>query len=379
MLLQLHQVSYAYGQRWALREVELTLPEGRIGLLGPNGAGKSTLLRILLGLLRPSRGSGQVLGCPLDKLDHRVRRQIGYMPESSCLIPGLRGVEYVALAGILSGLPRQQAWRQAHQVLDLLGLDEIRYRRAEEYSTGMQQRLKLAQALVHRPRLLLLDEPTSGLDPVGREALLDLLLSLTQELQLSVILSSHILSEVQRVCERVVVLYQGRVLAQGPIAELCPPTHRIYRLAVFGDGDSFCRALLAHRVEILQPSDARDHLPHSPDTGANQPAAPRDERTTTQPMRTRLRQPEASETPAPRTDHGDPQPPVNSAGSGESGDTTAGYAGLAGTQHFLVRVTDDWPTRRFFELAEQSGAVIQHLSQDRDRLDDFYHRLLHPR
>jgi len=379
MLLQLHQVSYAYGQRWALREVELTLPEGRIGLLGPNGAGKSTLLRILLGLLRPQSGSGQVLGCPLDKLDHRVRRQIGYMPESSCLIPGLRGVEYVALAGILSGLPQQLAWRQAHHVLDLLGLDEIRYRRAEEYSTGMQQRLKLAQALVHRPRLLLLDEPTSGLDPVGREALLDLLLSLTQELKLSVILSSHILSEVQRVCERVVVLYQGQVLAQGPIADLCRPTHRIYRLAVFGDGDSFCRAMVAHRVEILQPDDALDRLPHSCDTGANETPAPRDHRTTTHSRRTTLGQADPNEAPEAGTDHGDTRPPGHSMGRGESPDATPGYAGLAGTQYFLVRVTEDWPTRRFFELAEQSGAVIQHLSQDRDRLDDLYQRLLHPR
>ncbi len=376
MLLQLHQVSYAYGQRWALREVELTLPAGRIGLLGPNGAGKSTLLRILLGLLRPSRGSGQVLGCPLDKLDHRVRRQIGYMPEASCLIPGLRGVEYVALAGILSGLPRQQAWRQAHHVLDLLGLDEIRYRRAEEYSTGMQQRLKLAQALVHRPRLLLLDEPTSGLDPVGRDALLDLLLSLTQELKLSVILSSHILSEVQRVCEHVVVLYQGQVLAQGPIAELCPPTHRIYRLAVFGNGDAFCRALLAHRVEILQPHDALDRRPYSPNTEADQIPAPHHDRITTQPMRTTLHLSDPNETPAPLSDHGGTQLPVNNVGRADSHDTTAGYAGLTDRHHFLVRVTEDWPTRRFFELAEQSGAVIQHLCQDRDRLDEFYQRLL---
>jgi len=300
MLIELHQLSYAYGERWALSEVELTLPEGRIGLLGPNGAGKSTLLRILLGLLRPQRGSGHVLGCPLARLDPQLRRQIGYMPESESLIPGLTGIEYVALAGILCGMPRQEAWRSAHRVLDLLGLDEIRYRRLEEYSTGMKQRLKLAQALVHHPRLLLLDEPTSGLDPIGRERLLDLLLGVTRELQMSVVLSSHILSEVQRVCDQIVVLYQGRVLAQGPIAQLCRSAQRVYRLGVVGDTVAWRQALTRQHAEIL----AEDH------------------------------------------------------------------------QRFLVRVRDDWPTIRFFELAELHGAVIQHLSQDHEQLDELYQRLL---
>ena len=157
------------------------LPPGRIGLLGPNGAGKSTLLKILLGLLPPSSGSGRVLGHDLGRAGVELRRAVGYMPEADALVPGLRGAEYVALAGELYGMPPREARRRAHEVLTYLELEDARYRRLEEYSTGMKQRLKLAQALVHDPPVLLLDEPTSGLDPSGRDAMLRLLLTLGRE------------------------------------------------------------------------------------------------------------------------------------------------------------------------------------------------------
>ncbi|HMC66702.1 MAG TPA: ABC transporter ATP-binding protein, partial [Gemmataceae bacterium] len=180
-LIALDGISRAYGTQFALRDVSLQLAPGRIGLLGPNGAGKSTLLKILMGLLPPSSGNGHVLGVDIRRGGPELRRAIGYMPEVDALVPGMRGAEYVALAGELYGMPSKQALRRAHEVLTYLDLEEARYRRLEEYSTGMKQRLKLAQALVHDPQLLLLDEPTSGMDPAGRETMLELLLTLGRE------------------------------------------------------------------------------------------------------------------------------------------------------------------------------------------------------
>src|SRR6266481_3979626 len=218
--IDLANLSRWYGTQQALRDVSLHLEPGRVGLLGPNGAGKSTLLKILLGILPISSGSGSVLGHDLAHPNSTLRRDIGYMPEADALIPGLHGAEYVALAGELYGMPRRQAQRRAHEVLTCLELEDARYRHLEEYSTGMKQRLKLAQALVHDPPLLLLDEPTSGLDPAGRDAMLDLLLTLGREHGKSVLLSTHLLGDVERVCETVVILHLGRIVKQGSVAEL---------------------------------------------------------------------------------------------------------------------------------------------------------------
>src|SRR3954470_24392239 len=194
MFLALQHVSRSFGTRLALDDVTLRLQPGRIGLLGPNGAGKSTLLKILLGLLPPSSGTGKVIGYDLIPANGTaLRRAIGYMSEADALIPGLRGAEYVALAGELYGMPRRQAQRRAHEVLTYLGMEDARYRRLEEYSTGMKQRIKLAQALVHDPPALLLDEPTGGLDPAGRQAMLELLLSLGRDHGKALLLSTHLL------------------------------------------------------------------------------------------------------------------------------------------------------------------------------------------
>src|SRR5215831_5521382 len=195
MFIDLQRISHFYGKHQALRDVTLRLNTGRIGLLGPNGAGKSTLLKILMGLLSPTSGKGRVLDHPISangvsEEDYELRRLIGFMPEADALVPGLRGVDYVSLAGELYGLPRKQAIRRAHEVLTYLQLEEARYRRLEEYSTGMKQRLKLAQSIVHDPPVLLLDEPTSGLDPSGRDAMLHLLLELGRDFGKSLILST---------------------------------------------------------------------------------------------------------------------------------------------------------------------------------------------
>src|SRR3954463_11875838 len=219
MFITLDHLTRWYGRRLALDDVSLQLQPGRIGLLGPNGAGKSTLLKILLGLLPPSSGTGRVLGVPLGAggaAPPLLRRSVGYMPEADALVPGLRGAEYVALAGELYGMPRREAQRRAHEVLTCLEMEDARYRLLEEYSAGMKQRLKLAQALVHDPPVLLLDEPTSGLDPAGRDAMLRLLFSLGRDHGKSFLLSTHLLGDVERVCDRVVILDHGKVLLEGP-------------------------------------------------------------------------------------------------------------------------------------------------------------------
>ncbi len=251
MFLELNNVSRWYGTTQALCDVSLRLEPGRIGLLGPNGGGKSTLLKILLGLLKPSQGSGQVLGHDLEANSPLLRRLLGYMPERDALVPGLRGAEYVALAGELYGMPRKQALRRAHEVLTCLGLEDARYRRLEEYSTGMKQRLKLAQALVHDPPALLLDEPTSGLDPAGRQAMLDLLLSLGRDHGKCFLLSTHLLGDVDKVCDAVVILHQGRVLCQGPVEQLCRQRQDRFRLRFQGPANGFLDDLRSEGVKVM--------------------------------------------------------------------------------------------------------------------------------
>jgi ABC-2 type transport system ATP-binding protein len=249
--IDLANLSRWYGSHQALRDISLRLEPGRIGLLGPNGAGKSTLLKILLGVLPPSGGTGRILDHDLLAGGNPIRRAIGYMPEADALIPGLRGAEFVALAGELYGMRRRQAQRRAHEVLTYLELEDARYRPLEEYSTGMKQRLKLAQALVHDPPVLLLDEPTSGLDPAGRDAMLSLLLSLGKEHGKSIILSTHLLGDVERVCDQVVILDKGVVRLQGTVDELRTRRQDRYRLQIQGDGTHFIEELRLEGVRII--------------------------------------------------------------------------------------------------------------------------------
>lgn len=248
-LIQLDAITRTFGAFTALSDVTLSLPPGRVGLLGPNGAGKSTLLKILMGLIPPTSGTGRVLDEALGgdrdaEGNWRLRRLIGFMPEADALVPGLTGVEYVALAGELYGMPRRDATRRAHEVLSYLELEEARYRRVEEYSAGMKQRAKLAQALVHDPPVLLLDEPTSGLDPAGRDAMLRLVKALAVDHGKSVLLSTHLLADVEAVCERVVIMAGGRVRGQGTVADLCARRQDRFRLRVRGDELAALRAEL---------------------------------------------------------------------------------------------------------------------------------------
>jgi ABC-2 type transport system ATP-binding protein len=202
----------------ALDWLSLSLEPGVIGLVGANGAGKSTLIKILLGLVPPTRGSATVLGLDATEEGSRVRGLVGYMPEHDCLPPDLSATELVVHMARVSGLPAAAARERAADTLRHVGLYEERYRPIGGYSTGMRQRVKLAQALVHDPRLVLLDEPTNGLDPAGRTEMLDLVRRVGTEFGISVLVSSHHLAEVERVCDHVVVIDAGRLLRSSAIA-----------------------------------------------------------------------------------------------------------------------------------------------------------------
>jgi len=229
-VVSMQGVSVVYGRQVALQDVTTTFPTGAVGLLGPNGAGKSTLLKSLLGLVVPSRGRMHVLGLDVASSPLLIRSRIGYMPENDAHIPGMNAVSFVAYCGELAGLPRADAMQRAHEVLFYVGLGEARYRNVETYSTGMKQRIKLAQALAHDPDLVFLDEPTNGLDPRGRDEMLDLIHDLAHKKNVNVILSSHVLPDIEYVCEYVVVMDKGRLATAGPIASLKKSTGRVFEL-----------------------------------------------------------------------------------------------------------------------------------------------------
>jgi len=211
-LVQTRGLSKSYGALKALQSVDLDVPEGRVGLLGPNGAGKTTLLKVLLGLLEFEAGTVTVLGQSTKKDPRVVRAQVGYMPERDVYLPGMTAVEMCSYAGRLCGLPPTQALRRSHEALNFVGLEDKRYQLVDSYSTGQRQRVKLAAALVHDPKFLLLDEPTNGLDPEGRDAMLDLIASLPDRRGLSFVLSTHLLPDVERVCDHVLLLDGGKLV-----------------------------------------------------------------------------------------------------------------------------------------------------------------------
>jgi ABC-2 type transport system ATP-binding protein len=249
MTVELERVTVRYGRFPALRDVSASFPAGAVGLLGPNGAGKSTLIRTLLGFTTPESGSVRVLGLDVAASPLAVRARIGYMPESDAHIPGMNAVSFVAYCGQLAGLPGADAMQRAHEVLYYVGLGEARYRNLETYSTGMKQRIKLAQALVHDPDLLFLDEPTNGMDPKGRDEMLELIRDVAVNKGVSLILASHLLPDVEHTCAHVVVLDKGAVVAQGPIAALKGQGGRVFEVRVKGDSEGFIRLLEAEGLE----------------------------------------------------------------------------------------------------------------------------------
>ena len=212
-------LDHAYGKHIALEDLDLAVPSGTTGLVGANGAGKTTLLKILIGMLHPAEGEAEVFGADPQRDPLGVRSRVGYMPELACLPPDQTAADFVSYAAELGGIPTTVARQRASEVLTLVGLAEERFRYIGEFSTGMQQRTKLAQAIVHDPDLVLLDEPTAGLDPDGRTEILDLIRRL-HGFGMSVVLSSHVLGDVEQTCDWVVMLDGGHLLRSGPLDEL---------------------------------------------------------------------------------------------------------------------------------------------------------------
>jgi ABC-2 type transport system ATP-binding protein len=242
-VIDIRDISFAYNGCLALDKVSLTLPPGIYGLLGPNGAGKTTLMKVLLGFLTPPSGEGTILGRDIRTQNREIRRAVGYMPETECLLPFLDGVGTVAYLGELSGMTRREAMKRAHEVLFYVGLEESRYREAKSYSTGMKQRLKMAQALVHDPRLLFLDEPTTGMDPQGRQEILELIQDIAVKKTMSIVFSTHILSDLEQTCEQVVIIDKGSIRSVADIRDLRSRNYDTYELKLKGDADGFFERL----------------------------------------------------------------------------------------------------------------------------------------
>jgi ABC-2 type transport system ATP-binding protein len=248
-LFRADSVTKWFGQVEALSNLSVELSPGTIGLVGPNGSGKTTLLRLLLGLLLPSAGALSVLGHDPQVEPLLVRERVGYMPEHDCLMPDLTGVGFVAFMAQVSGLPREAAMSRAHDVLEFVGLKEQRYRRIREYSVGMRQRVKLAQAIVHDPPLCLLDEPTSGLDPEGRVEMLSLLAALSKLGGRSFVLSTHLLPDTEGLVDQVLLLNEGKLLAAGPVDQLLTGRDAETVVRIKGDPAGFAAALSERGLE----------------------------------------------------------------------------------------------------------------------------------
>jgi ABC-2 type transport system ATP-binding protein len=252
---QVEGLSKRYGSIQALDRVDVAVEPGCTGLVGSNGAGKSTLIKLLLGLLSPDQGRASVLGHDVAADPLAVRAQVGYLPEGACLPGDVTAADFVAFMAQLGGLPPRQARERTAEVCYQVGLDEERYRAIGGFSTGMQQRVKLAVALVHDPRLLLLDEPTDGMDPQGREDMLDLIDRVRGELEIDVLVSTHLLGDVERVCDRVVMVHAGRVLTQGSIAEVAGTSERGFGIQLGDNGPGVREALAAAGLQVRPSGD----------------------------------------------------------------------------------------------------------------------------
>ncbi len=261
--LDLQGLCVKLGRREVLRDLRGTLSGRSIGLLGPNGAGKTTLLHTLLGFFRPSSGTARLSGLDVIRESKEVRRACGYMPENDAFIAGISGVRYVALFAELSGLPRAEALERAHEALFAVGLGEVRYRTLETYSLGMKQLAKLAQAIAHGPRVLFLDEPSNGLDPPGRQRMLRLIREIRDSGEIRIILSSHLLRDVEECCDEVLILKDGKIAALCNLEEERRANRRLVELEAVGGNGDFSEALtslgctvapgIRKRVKVVLP------------------------------------------------------------------------------------------------------------------------------
>lgn len=257
-IVELQGLEVRFGGRPILQGLNASLSGRCIGLLGPNGAGKTTLLHTLLGFHPASAGTARVFGHDIKAETRAIRGLMGYMPESDAFINGMTGVRFVRMMGELSGLPSERALERAHETLFYVGLGEARYRKVETYSLGMKQMAKLAQALIHGPRLLFLDEPTNGLDPSARERMLHLVKDIRDTGEVNIILSSHLLRDVEECCEEVLILKQGRIASYCNLEAERRANRKFLDLEVRGGDDaSFAAAVEALGVEMARDSKQR--------------------------------------------------------------------------------------------------------------------------
>jgi ABC-2 type transport system ATP-binding protein len=249
-----------FGSFTALNKIELSIPRGAIGLLGPNGAGKTTLIRILLGLAKPTSGSAEVLGFDAFSQGIQVRERVGYMPEAECLPSNATAADFVGHMAEMSGLPKTEARQRAADVLYQVGLNEERYRLIKGFSTGMKQRVKLAQSIVHDPSLVFLDEPTAGLDPPGRDDMLELVDRIHNMMGMTVVLSSHILEDIERVCDYVVIINEGQLVLAQTIGGT-PADGAALSITIDGDAQAFIARLNALGIDDVRLRDRMTGLP----------------------------------------------------------------------------------------------------------------------
>lgn len=258
-LLSAREVTKRYPNVLALDAFSVDLEPGIIGFVGANGAGKSTFIRIVLGLLPPTSGAVSVLGLDVHTQTLEVRKYVGYLPEHDCLPLDLSATDFVIHMGRMSGLPATTARERAADTLRHVGLHEERYRLIGTFSTGMKQRVKLALALVHDPKLLLLDEPTNGLDPAGRDEMLDLVERTGREFGVSIVVTSHLLGEIERVCDYLVAIEQGKLSYAGSVSAFTMRTRRL--LVEVDDGaDEFAVRLRASGLEVQAAAGGREFL-----------------------------------------------------------------------------------------------------------------------
>jgi len=227
-------ITVSYGQITALNNFSVEVPSGIVGLLGPNGAGKSTFIKAILGLLTPDKGEIKIAGYNPFTESAIVRDMVGYMPEHDCLIDNFTAIDLVSYMGQISGMKKRDSMPRSHEMLDFVGIGEERYRLISSYSTGMKQRVKLAQAIVHDPQILFLDEPTNGMDPQGREEMLNLIKKISDS-DKSILVSSHILDDMEKVSDNAMIISNGRLITEGNLEELLAGKEHLKVLKVRGD------------------------------------------------------------------------------------------------------------------------------------------------
>ena len=270
VLIDLVEITKDYGRFRALDNVSLKIESGITGLLGPNGAGKTTLIKVLLGLVKTTSGRGRLLDFELGRQNREIRANVGYMPEDDCYLHGMTGVECVQFVAQLSRYPAVEALRRSHEILDFCGLAQERYRTVETYSTGMRQKLRFAQAIVHDPPVLILDEPTSGLDPEERQVMLNRIRLLARDHGKAVLLCTHILPDVQSISDAVVILARGKVQVADTLSVLSRPALPSLEVRLFGTADRFVDAIRGRGITIELRSNGGLVLLGAPDQLAPQ-------------------------------------------------------------------------------------------------------------